>query len=146
MDGGASSSVLHDTEITHLLPLFPTTSYGFNGVEALELSMEETNSELYSSLMGFHSDGCDLVLSSIADPVEPIANNDSDATERQPPPVPHGDSGLPMDVANGSDSGFGFDLTLGAGIDLGSQSMADPSRNDDSDFNSCPQSKKRRIS
>ena len=146
IDGGASSSVLHDTELTHLLPLLPTTSYGFNGVEALGLSMEETNSELYSSLMGFHSDGCDLVLSSIADPVEPIANNDSDATGRQPPPVPHGDSGLPMDVANGSDLEFGFDLTLGAGIDLGSQPMADPSRKDDSDFNSCPQSKKRRIS
>ena len=43
-----------------------SASYNFNNVEALGLSMDDTNRGLHSSFMGFHNDGCDLVLSSIA--------------------------------------------------------------------------------
>ena len=55
MDGGRPT----------LLPPLPA-SYSFNSVETLGLSMDDTNRGLHSSLMGFHNDGCDLILSSIA--------------------------------------------------------------------------------
>ena len=58
---------------------FPT-SYSFNNVD---VSMDNTNSGLDSSMMGFHNDGCDLVLSSTAYPFECIADND--AAECEPP-------------------------------------------------------------
>jgi hypothetical protein len=45
--------------------------------------MDNTNSGLDSSMMGFHNDGCDLVLSSTAYPFERIADND--AAECEPP-------------------------------------------------------------
>ena len=46
------------------------------------------------------------------------------------------DSGLPIDVTRGSDFGMGFALTIGHGFILGSSSLAYPSVNDDSNFNS----------
>ena len=55
-------------------------------------------------------------------------------------------SGLPMDVANGSDFGLGFDLTVGYGFNLGSSSLVYPSVNDDFDFNPYPQLKKMKTS
>ena len=50
-------------------------------------------------------------------------------------------SGLSMDVTNGSEFDFGFQSTLGDGFDMGSSSL-----NDDSDFSPYPQSKKMRPS
>ena len=50
-------------------------------------------------------------------------------------------SGLSMDVTNGSEFDFGFQSTLGDGVDMGSSSL-----NDDSDFSPYPQSKKMRPS
>ena len=46
------------------------------------------------------------------------------------------DSGLPIDVTNGSDFDLGLDLTFGNGFILGSFSLAYPLVNDDSNFNS----------
>ncbi|KAK7823777.1 hypothetical protein CFP56_035082 [Quercus suber] len=45
-------------------------------------------------------------------------------------------SGLPIDVTSGSDFDMGFALTVGHGFILGSSSLAYPSVNDDSNFNS----------
>ena len=82
------------------------------------------------------------------------AYNDSYLTESQPPLVPHdiehlslpSDSGLPMNVTNGSDFGLGFDLTFGHGFNLGSSSLVYPSVNDDFDFNPYPQLTKLKTS
>ena len=46
------------------------------------------------------------------------------------------DSGLPIDVTSGSDFDMGFALTVGHGFILGSSSLAYPSVNYDSNFNS----------
>ena len=46
------------------------------------------------------------------------------------------DLGLPIDVTSESDFDMGFALTVGHGFIMGSSSLAYPSRNDDSNFNS----------
>ncbi|KAK7833046.1 hypothetical protein CFP56_026032 [Quercus suber] len=45
-------------------------------------------------------------------------------------------SGLPIDVTSGFDFDMGFPLTVEHGFILGSSSLAYPSVNDDSNFNS----------
>ncbi|KAK7837482.1 disease resistance protein adr2 [Quercus suber] len=69
--------------------------------------------------------------------------DDSEDTMLTPllPPCSTSD-GLPMDAANESDFGLGFDLTVGHGFNLGSSSLVYPSVNDDFDFNPYPQLKK----
>jgi hypothetical protein len=124
---------------------FPT-SYSFNNVD---VSMDNTNSGLDSSMMGFHNDGCDLVLSSTAYPFERIAYND--AAECVPSLIPDGiqhislqsDLRLVVDSANESNLGlgqpyFGIYSSNCDGFDLGSSLLACTFVNDDSDFNLYP--------
>ena len=59
--------------------------------------------------MGFHNDGCDLN----------TVRNHSYLVCIEHLSLPS-DSGLPMDVANESDFGLGFDLTVAHGFNLGS--------------------------
>ena len=87
-------------------------------------------------------------------PSKIAVHNDSYLTERQPPLVHNdiehlslpSDSGVPMDVTNGSDFGLELDLTVGHGFNLGSSSLVYPSVNDDFDFNPYPQLKKMKTS
>ncbi|KAF3950476.1 hypothetical protein CMV_023778 [Castanea mollissima] len=68
-----------------------------------------------------------------------IISSDTDGGGSSLVSVPS-NSGLPMDVTNGSEFTFGFDATIGDEFDLGSSSI-----NDDSDFSPYPQSKKMRT-
>ena len=97
------------------------------------------------------NDGCDLVCHQF---FERIAYNGPAVTQCQPPLVSHEtghlslptDSGLQLDVTNGSDLGLVSDSIVGDEFDLTSSSMAYPSVNYDSSFNPNPQSKKMRTS
>ena len=81
-------------------------------------------------------------------------HNDSYLTERQPPLVPNdiqhlsllSDSGVPIDVTNGSDFGLELDLTIGHGFNLGSSSLVYPFVNGDFDFNPYPRLEKMKTS
>ena len=122
-DSNMSLSVPIDPEVHPLIPL----PYSSN----MDHEAFETISDL-GHLKDFHNDGYDWSLSL----------NDSNASEREPPPE--------LDTSNGSDFGLGqIDLvgsTISGGIDLGSSSMTHEFVNDDSDLNLSPPSKKNRTS
>ena len=97
------------------------------------------------------NDGCDLVCHQF---FERIADNGPAVTQFQPPLVSHEtghlslptDSGLQLDVTNGSYLGLGSDSIVGDKFDLASSLMAYPFVNYDFDFNPHPKSKKMRTS
>ena len=119
-------------------------------VEALGLSMDnyearsctclcraQTCCRCLKEVGSTHSAGRALVHSSNLE--SQIISSDTDGGGSSSVILPS-NSGLPMDVANGSEFAFGLDSTVGDGFDLGSSSI-----NDDSDFSPYPESKKMRT-
>ena len=91
------------------------------------------------------NDGCDLVLlplNALHIMTQPQPNVHHETAHFSLPT----DSGLQLDVKNGSDMGLGSDSTVGDGFDLAPSSMAYSTENHDSDFNPYPQLKKMRTS
>ncbi|XP_075637609.1 disease resistance protein Roq1-like [Castanea sativa] len=119
-------------------------------VEALGLSMDNYEARSCTCLCGAQACCCCLkevgsthsagrASAHLSNLESQIISSDTDGGGSSLVSVPS-NSGLPMDVTNGSEFTFGFDATIGDEFDLGSSSI-----NDDSDFSPYPQSKRMRT-